>query len=105
MTRVSGIEGDSMVGAEFVEELQELSSPVADLEDVLVPQGVAIDQLIGQASLKRLEGRGALIEFLMKASGTRAFGIKRSIEDQPASLAELERDVASWEGDGLVPAG
>jgi hypothetical protein len=98
-----GVETDSVIGAELAKKRQELPSPLSDLQDV--PQGVVLDQRIGQASPECLEDRGALIKLLMKASAAAKLGIKRLIENEPASLAEVERDIASWKGDGMVPAG
>jgi hypothetical protein len=102
--RIAGVDANAMIAAEFAEERQERAAPAADVQEVLVVEGVSLDQLICQAVLKTPEDGGMGTRPLIDGRLIDKARIERCIEDQAAGAAEREHNVTARDSDRFFPA-
>jgi hypothetical protein len=102
---VARIEAEATSVSHLAEQGQELPLSTSNLDDILIPEVVFLDQACGQSPGIGLEAWGEVEGVLIGPGVVCPAGIEGNIGDHSARPAEAEPDITSGSGEGSLPAG
>jgi hypothetical protein len=96
-----GIDAEALVVAGLADQGEKVSFAATNLEDLLAANAIELDQTVDESLRKRGKRGRKPLTFLVVLRVVEKGGIKETILDEAAGLAEAELEVTSGETDRL----